>query len=158
MGARNVAYLIFLIPAVLSVIFASVVMADILQEPDRKLNMFQFSDIGHSIPTGDTIKIIGIQKDYSTSTPVKFQISITDSKFDCGDLYITIFENSISANNVFSQNGYFTQCYYQKNLLLPIDDEFAELIDSPGTYEILVEINDAKQSQTAIAKAKIMVK
>ena len=42
--------------------------------------------------------------------------------------------------------------------MLPVDDEFSEVIDTPGSYEILVEINDKSQKDTISAKEKFSVK
>ncbi len=158
MAARSVAYLVFLIPVIASISFASVVMADILKEPDRELHMWQFQSSGREIVSTSDITLIGIQKEYSTTNPVSFEIRVDNSKFDCGDLYITIYENSVSSNKVFSQNGFFEQCFAKTNSLLPVDDEFSEVIDSKGNYEILVEMNDKNQGQKISSKAKFTVK
>lgn len=157
-AARRVAYLIFLIPAILSISLASVVMADILKEPDRELNMWQFQNKDKEIVLTSEITLVGIQKEYSTTTPVSFEIRVNNSEFDCGDLYITIYEKSISSNKVFSQNGFFEQCFVNSKSLLPVDDDFSEVIDSKGNYEILVELSDQNQRQKISSKAKFTVK
>ncbi len=149
---------VFVIPVVFSFVFGSAVLADVLNEPDRELNMWQISSLGSSFSTNKSIKIIGLQSQYSVSTSVEIQVKVDDAAFDCGDLYITIYDVSSSAKQVFTQSGYFDQCYETKNLMLPVDDEFSEVIDTPGSYEILVEINDKSQKDTISAKEKFSVK
>ena len=156
--AGKVAIAVFVIPIAFSFIFGSAVLADVLQEPDRELDMWQIKSSGPSIVTSKSIKIIGLENQYSTSTPVEIQVQVTDAKFDCGDVYITIYDISSSAKQVFTQSGFFDQCYESKNLMLPVDDEFSEVIDIAGSYEILVEMNDKSQKDTLSVKAKFSVK
>ena len=129
---------VYLFPVVISVIIGSAVMGAILQEPGRELNMMpgKFSlETSHGT-SHETIKIIGLSSQYSTADPVNIQIKVNDSSFDCGDLYVTIYS---SGNNVVTQGGFFEQCFGEKNLL-PIDDKFSEVIDTPGSYEIVAEM------------------
>jgi len=149
---------VFVIPIVFSFVFGSAVLADVLKEPDRELNLWQISSSGPSFNLNKSIKIIGLQSQYSISTPVAIQVKVDDAVFDCGDMYITIYDVSSSAKQVITQSGYFDQCYETKNLMLPVDDEFSEVIDTPGRYEILVEINDKSQKVTISAKEKFSVK
>ena len=80
------------------------------------------------------MQIIGLSHQYSTTEPVEIQVKIGDSSFDCGDLYVTIY--SSGKNDVINQGGYFKQCYVSGNSLLPINDKFSQIIDTPGSYEI----------------------
>jgi len=155
--AGKVAIAVFIVPIVFSFVFGSAVLADVLQEPDRELNMWQISSSGPSFSTSKSIKIIGLDTQYSDSTPVEIQVQVDDATFDCGDMYITIYDVSSSAKQVFTQSGYFDQCYETKNLMLPVDDEFSQVIDTPGNYEILVEMNDKSQKDTISVKAKFSV-
>jgi len=156
--AGKVAIAVFIIPIIFSFVFGSAVLADVLQEPDRELNMWQISSSGSSFSTSKSIKIIGLDTQYSISTPVEIQVQVDNATFDCGDMYITIYDVSSSAKQVFTQSGYFDQCYETKNLMLPVDDEFSQVIDTPGNYEILVEMNDKSQKDTISVKAKFSVK
>jgi len=155
--AGKVAIAVFIIPIVFSFVFGSAVLADVLQEPDRELNMWQISSSGPSSSTSKSIKIIGLDTQYSDSTPVEIQVQVDDATFDCGDMYITIYDVSSSSKQVFTQSGYFDQCYETKNLMLPVDDEFSQVVDTPGNYEILVEMNDKSQKATISVKAKFSV-
>ena len=128
-------FVVFILPVIFSIAFGSAVMGDILQEPDRELNMIpsmSFSGGSHS----SEIKIIGLSKSYSTSEPVGISIQVSDSHFDCGDLYVTIY----SEKDVVTQGGFFEQCFDERNELLPIGEKFSKIVDTAGTYKIVAEI------------------
>ena len=129
-------FLVFGLPVILSIIFGSAVMSNILQEPNRELNMWPMSSSEGSSHNA-LIEIVGLSNQYSTSEPVDIKINVNDNSFECGDLYITIFS---SGKNVVTQSGYFEQCFEQGNYLLPIGDTFSEIIDAPGSYEIVAEM------------------
>ena len=155
--AGKIAIAVFVIPIVFSFVFGGVVLADVLQEPDRELNMWQIKSSGSSIVSSKSIKIVGLESQYTTSTPVEIQVQVTDAKFDCGDMYITIYDIRSSAKQVFTQSGFFDQCYVSKSLMLPVDDIFSEVIDTTGSYEILVEMHDKSQKDSISVKAKFSV-
>jgi hypothetical protein len=128
-------FIVFVLPVIFSIIFASSVMADVLQEPDRELNMWPMSgDSSHDASIG----IVGLSSQYLISEPVEIKIKISDISFDCGDLYVTIY--SSGKNDVVTQGGFFDQCFGKTSTLLPIGDSFSQLIDTPGSYEIVVEM------------------
>ena len=134
-------FLVFVLPVIFSVLFSAAVMADILDKPDRELNMWQISysegSSSHSSSHSEPIEIIGLSNQYSTSSPVEIQVKISDSSFDCGDLYVTIYS---SGDEVVTQGGFFEQCFESGNKLLPIDDEFSKVVDSSGSYEITAQM------------------
>lgn len=138
-------YVVFLLPVVFSAIFGTVVMADILQKPDRELNMWNF---GHK-----SIELVGLEHQYSTSQPINFNVVVYDPAFDCGDLYITILNDDL----VMVQQGFFNQCFNQSNTL-PINEEFSEVINVPGTYDVVVEINDINQEDSMVTSERLIVK
>ena len=129
-------FLVFGLPVILSIIFGSAVMSNILQEPNRELNMWPMSSSEGSSYNA-AIEIVGLSNQYSTSEPVDIKINVHDNSFDCGDLYITIYS---SGKNAVTQGGYFEQCFEQGNYLLPLGDTFSEIIDTPGSYEIVAEM------------------
>ncbi len=133
---------VFVLPAIFSLIFGSAVMAEILQKPDRELNMWPISSSEEFSNNYDPIEIIGLSKQYSTSEPIEIQVKINDSSFDCGDLYVTIY--SSEKNDVITQSGFFEQCFEQGSTILPVGDEFSKVIDSSGTYEIVAEMVSKK--------------
>ena len=147
----RLAYVVFILPIVLSIAFGSVVMADVLQSSDRELNMWRVG------PTNNdkSIQIIGLEKQYPASTPIEIQVNVGDPFFDCGDLYVTIYSGK---NTVITQSGFFKQCFDENNVLLPIDDEFSEIIDTPGQYELVVKMNDQNQKSSITTSGKFTIK
>ncbi len=127
---------VFVMPVILSLIFGSAVLAEVLQKPDRELNLWPMTfTTGSSNNT--EIKIIGLSSQYSTSEPIEITVRINDSSFDCGDLYVTIYSQT---NDVITQGGFFEQCFGTASKTLPIDDTFSRTIDTPGSYKIVVEM------------------
>ena len=140
--ATKKVFVVFVLPVIFSLVFGSAVMVDILQKPDRELNMWPMSSSegfsSHIAP----IEIIGLSKQYSTSEPIEIQVKISDSSFDCGDLYVTIY--SSGKNDVITQSGFLEQCFEQGSTILPVGDEFSKVIDIPGSFEIVVEMVSKK--------------
>ncbi len=131
-------FVVFILPVIFSIIFGSAVLSDILQKPDRELNMWPMSYSEESSSHNAQIEIIGLSKQYSTSEPVKIQVKVGDSSFSCGDLYITIYSSGKS--DVITQGGFFEQCFEPGSKILPIGDTFSEVISAPGSYEIVAEM------------------
>jgi len=152
--ATRLAYVVFILPIVFSLVFGSVVMADILQSPDRELNMWPIG-LPDTLTHDKSIKIIGLEKQYSSSTPIEIQVTIDDPFFDCGDLYVTIYSGR---NDVITQSGFFQQCFNENNALLPIDDTFSEILDIPGQYELVVKMNDQDQTSSITTSGKFTIK
>ena len=152
--ATRLAYAVFILPIVFSLVFGSVVMADILQSPDRELNMWPIG-LPDTLTHDKSIKIIGLEKQYSSSTPIEIQVTIDDPFFDCGDLYVTIYSGR---NDVITQSGFFQQCFIENNALLPIDDTFSEILDIPGQYELVVKMNDQDQTSSITTSGKFTIK
>jgi hypothetical protein len=155
--AAKMAYLVFLFPVIVSLALGSFVMAEVLNEPERELNMWPFKFSETNKIQSDSIKIISLQKEYSPSSPIEIQVSVTDSTFDCGDLYITIYDLGSSPKQVITQSGYFGQCFQKDNLMLPVDDKFSEKISDSGQYEIVAEINDKHYKKTITTSEKFTV-
>lgn len=154
--ATGTTYLVFLLPIVFSFVFGGAVLAQVLQEPDRELNMMQFGSSGPGIISSKSIQILGLESQYSTSSPITVQIAVSDDTFDCGDLYITIYHST--TKEVVTQSGFFDQCFAKGNSVLPMGDEFSEVVDEPGTYEIKVDISDKSQKDSLSIKGKFSVK
>ena len=151
--ATRLVYVVFILPIVLSIAFGSVVMADILQSSDRELNMWRVGS--NTVIHDKSIQIIGLETQYLASTPIEIQVNIDDPFFDCGDLYVMIYSGK---NTVITQSGFFKQCFDKNNVLLPIDDEFSEIIDTPGQYELVVKMNDQNQKSSITASGKFTIK
>ncbi len=133
---------VFVLPVIFSLIFGSAVMDDILQKPDRELNMWPISSSEGFSNNYNPIEIIGLSKQYSTSESIEIQVKIDDSSFDCGDLYVTIY--STGKKDVITQSGFFEQCFEEESTVLPVGDEFSKVIDTAGSYEIVAEMVSKK--------------
>jgi len=129
-------FVVFILPIIFSVIVGSIVMADTLQKPDRELNMWPMS---HSETShGSSMQIIGLSSQYSLSESIEIKVKISDSSFNCGDLYITIYNSEKS--NVITQGAFFEQCFNSESNLLPINDKFSKVINTPGSYDLVVDM------------------
>lgn len=155
--ATKVAFFVFLFPIILSLTLGSYVMAEVLNKPARELNMWPFKSSEKNTVPSDSIKINSLQQRYSTTIPVNIKVSVSDPAFDCGDLYITIYDLNTNPKQVVTQSGYFGQCFQKENSMLPIDDEFSEKIDKSGSYEIVAEISDTHYKKTITTSEKFTV-
>lgn len=151
--ATKIVFVVFVLPVIFSLIFGSVVMADILQKPGRELNFMPGSYSSHESPghsnDKSSITIVGLSSQYSTTDPVEIQVNVSDNSLNCADLYITIY--STLDNEVITQNGFFSQCFNNENEFLPLDDEFSKVIDEPGSYTITIDMisTDLKNISTS---------
>jgi hypothetical protein len=152
---KGVTYVVYVLPVVFSLIFGSVVMADILQEPGRELNLLRVGSIGGNLHD-DPLKIIGLETQYSISEPIQIQVFVEEQSFSCGDLYVTIY--IVGKENAVTQSGYFKQCFDDSNQFLPIEDQFSEIIDIPGRYELVVDMLDNDQENSITTSGEFIVK
>ena len=157
MTVQKIALLVFVFPVVISIVFGGSVLSNVLGQPDRHLNMWPF--VSHQpLQTGDkSIQIQNLANSYSTFTPVSITVQVNDTAFDCGDLYVTIYDTDTSPNQVAAQNGYFSQCFAENNLTLPIHDSFSQIIGKPGNYEIVTEMKDKNNQNTIKSTANFKV-
>ncbi len=133
-------------------------MAETLSSSDRELNFLQFGDgKSHSSTLTDGISLIGLNSEIAQNSNLEFSINFSDSDFNCGDLYITIYDVT-SGKEVLTQSGYLKQCFIQNNDILPVDDTFSELIAKSGTYEIHIEIFNEKYSDSVSMTETLRVK
>lgn len=158
MAVQNTALLVFLFPVVIGMAFGAFVLSGVLTQPGRELNMWPFEST--VVPTqaeNEDLKIQGLLKQYSVSAPIEIKAVVNNSDFDCGDLYVTIYDIKTSPKQVVTQNGFFSQCFSTNNLALPIDDTFSEKIDKVGEYEMVIEMNDKNYKKAISATAKFRV-
>lgn len=156
MASKRV-FIVFVLPVIFSLIFGSAVMADILQKPDRELDMWPMSHEGKvtshekkPVSPASSIQITGLSKQYSTSEPVEIEIKVTDPSFDCGDLYVTIYP--AGKDDAVLQGGFFKQCFDGESGTLPIDDEFSKVIDLPGSYKIEAQMVSKQLTTTSTSE------
>ena len=152
---KGVTYVVYVLPVVFSIIFGSIVMADILQEPGRELDLLRFDSIGDN-SHDEPLKIIGLKNQYSVSEQIQIQVIVDDQSFSCGDLYLTIYTSG--KENAVTQSGYFEQCFDNENPFLPLRERFSEIIDTPGRYEIVVDMLDKNQKNSITTSEEFIVK
>ena len=141
------AFVIYVLPIVLSVSLGTAVMAETLSSPDRELNFLQFGGEGHTSSLKSEINLVGFNDEIEQNSNLEFRIKFLNSDFNCGDLYITIYDVTTSEKQVLTQSGYLKQCFIQNENILPVDDTYSELITKTGTYEIYIEIFNEKYSE-----------
>ena len=152
------AFVIYILPIVLSVSLGTAVMAETLGSSDRELNFLQFGGEEYSPSDENEISLIGYTTEITQNSNLEFSIKFGNSDFNCGDLYITIYDASTSEKKVLTQSGYLKQCFIQNNNILPVGENYSELISKPGTYEIYVEIYDQKYSKNISMTETLRVK
>ena len=133
-------------------------MAETLNDSNRELNFLQFGGEGHTSISKSGIILNGFSSEIMQNSNLEFTISFSNSDYNCGDLYITISDITLSEEQVLTQSGYLKQCFIQNNNLLPVDDTFSELISKPGTYEIYIEIFDQTYSKSTDMTKTLLVK
>lgn len=124
-----------------------------MEKPERELNMWQF---GSSFASSN-VEFMELKKVYSTSQPVEIEVKINDSMFDCGDLYITIYDVDSSPKQAVTQGGFFHQCFEANDSILPVNDEFSEVVKVPGNYEIVIQMIDKNGKNNISSSAKFIV-
>ena len=142
---------VFVLPIIFSIIFGSAVMADILQKPDRELNMWPMSfsedSSSHGSSSQDSpLTIIGLSSQYLVTEPIEVQVKVNDSSFNCGDLYITIYNSE--NDEVVTQGAFFNQCLKNGDMF-PINDKFSKIITIPGSYLLTADIVSSDLSNTS---------
>ena len=158
LAVKKIAYLIFVFPVIVSLIFGGFVLSDVLGQPDRKLNMWQFKSEIQTGQQGDKeIRLLNLGNSYPMSKPLSFSIMVNNTAFDCGDLYMTIYDQNTSPKQVIVQNAYFSQCFAQGNSTLPIQDTFSPVIDKAGLYQIVAEMKDKTNQNSISVKADFKV-
>ena len=159
LAVKKIAYLVFVFPVIVSLIFGGYVLTDVLGQPGRQLNMWQFKFTPHTgQQEGDKqIRLLNLVSNYTVSTPLSFSVMVNDTSFDCGDLYLTIYDPSTSPKQVIVQHAYFEQCFAQTNAIMPIQDTFSPVIDKPGIYQIVAEMKDKTNQNSISVMANIRV-
>ncbi|MDE1765718.1 MAG: hypothetical protein KGI27_05490 [Thaumarchaeota archaeon] len=150
MGARKIAYVVFVLPVVISIILGGYVLSNVLAQPDRHLNMWQFNFTSAPGQIGSPdIRIMNLNSSYSVGAQLNFIVRVNNTSFDCGDLYMTIYNVGMSPKQVVAQNAYFSQCFAAGNFTLPVHEAFSPLINATGDYQIVADMKD-KSYQNSI--------
>jgi|SRR5579872_1080515 len=150
MGARKIAYVVFVLPVVISIILGGYVLSNVLAQPDRHLNMWQFNYTSQPTQVGSSdIRIVNLNSSYPVGVPLNFIVKVNNTAFDCGDLYMTVYNTETSPKQAVAQNAYFSQCFAASGSTLPIGEAFSPVINSTGNYQLMAEMQD-KSYQNSI--------
>jgi hypothetical protein len=129
MAARGIAILI--IPIIFSFVFGGAVFAGSMSANKNP----------EQIQTG-TIKILEMQSQYAMGQKLTAKVSATGSEYDCGNLYITVYDISQGQKKAVKQAAFFDQCFGSSGLL-PTSDKFSEQFDA-GQYILEAQLFDKK--------------
>jgi hypothetical protein len=160
LAVKKIAYLVFVFPVIVSLIFGGFVLSDVLGQPDRQLNMWQFKIKPEAGQQGDKdIRLLNLGNySFPVSSPITFNVMVNNTAFDCGDLYMTIYDPNTNPKQVIVQQAYFTQCFARENSTLPIQDTFSPVIDKSGVYQIVAEMKDKTNQNSISVQANFRVK
>jgi len=134
MALRGVAVGVFVIPILFSLVYGGTVLTLALDDGER---------LHIAIPapkSTDAMRFVDIKSEYAISERVTATVSVDNPAFDCGDLYVTIFDVSGSQKRAVTQGAFFEQCYGQSGVL-PLDESFSEQLEM-GTYQIEAQLFD----------------
>ena len=150
MTLRGTAIAAFVIPIVFSFIYGGSVLS--LASNDQSRNSWVLSE-----SRSDSIALIDLKDDYTAPDSLSAQVSVSDPAYDCGDLYLTIYDISPSGKKPISQNTFFDQCYGASGKI-PLNEEFSEKIDKPGKYLLVAQLFDKDGVKFLTAERQFTVK
>ena len=133
-------------------------MAETLNNSDRELNFLQFGGESYSFSSNNEISLVNFKNELTQNSTLEFSINFSNTDFNCGDLYITIYDTTTSEKQILTQSGYLKQCFIQNNNILPVGENYSELLSESGTYEIHIEIFDEKYSKNISMTEIVRVK
>lgn len=131
--ARGVAYVVFVLPAIFTVVFGSAVLASALDSLDRELNMWPTT----SHDSTPSVEILGLQEEYAQGDVIELQMYMGDTSFDCGDVNVIVYD---SAGDVVVEALFPSQCILADSQLLVLDSLFTDYLE-PGSYTITTTID-----------------
>ena len=143
MVARGIAILV--IPIIFSFVYGGAVLGSALQGQRGVID---------TVSQG-SIEIMNLQSQYASSDRVGAEISVTDSAFNCGDLYITVYDVSGGQKKAAKQGAFFDQCYGQTGML-PLDEKFSEKF-APRQYLLEAQLFDKNGDKFLSATQKFSV-
>lgn len=134
--AKGVAYVVFVLPVVFTIVFSTAVLAGALDTMDRELNMWPSGAHKASPVSGDMI-ITGLHSEYAESEAIIFHVSVPEAGYDCGTLDMQM-RNSVG--ELIEEQSYDSQCYTNEILSLPLDG-FSTVAGPPGSYTLTVTMS-----------------
>lgn len=159
MAAKKIAYIVFVFPVIASLLFGAVVLSEVLGQPDRKLNMWQFNVEKNNGQQGDKgIRFVELSDSYPISTSVNFRVAVNDTSYECGDLYLTVYDYNTTPRQIVTQQSFFSQCFAQNHSTLPIGDSFTSNFNKPGLYHIVAQIKDKSNQNSMTVEGNFKIK
>lgn len=143
MASKGIA--LFVIPIIFSFVYGGLVLGSAMQGP-RADSMTTHSS---------TLEILELQGSYASGERVSVQISVNDASYDCGDLYITVYDVAGGAKKAVKQGAFFDQCYGTSGTL-PISEKFSESFDA-GQYSLEAQLFDKTGDKFLSATQKFSV-
>lgn len=143
MASKGIA--LFVIPIIFSFVYGGLVLGSAMQGP-RMDSMTTLSS---------TLEILELQGSYASGERVSVQIFVSDASYDCGDLYITVYDVAGGAKKAVKQGAFFDQCYGASGTL-PISEKFSENFDA-GQYSLEAQLFDKTGDKFLSATQKFSV-
>ncbi len=148
MALRGTAVAAFVIPIVLSFIFGGTVLS---------LALSNTPNSGMVSQSSDSMSITGIKDDYTAPDNIVAHVSVSDPTYDCGDLYMTVFDVSTSPKKSVGQHAFFDQCYGTSGTI-PLNEEFSQKIEKPGQYSLVAQLFDKDGNKFLTTEKHLTVK
>ena len=148
MALRGTAVAAFVIPIVFSFVFGGIVLS---------LAMINAPSVGTVSQSSGSISITGMKDDYTAPENVIAQVSVSDPAYDCGDLYLTVFDVSSSPKKSVGQHAFFDQCYGTSGTI-PLNEEFSQKIEKPGQYSLVAQLFDKDGNKFLTVEKHLTVK
>lgn len=143
MASKGIA--LFVIPIIFSFVYGGLVLGSAMQGPRADSVTTQSS----------ALEILELQGSYANGERVSVQISVNDASYDCGDLYITVYDVAGGAKKAVKQGAFFDQCYGTSGTL-PISEKFSENFDA-GQYSLEAQLFDKTGDKFLSATQKFSV-
>ncbi|RNJ76947.1 MAG: hypothetical protein EB828_01965 [Nitrosopumilus sp. D6] len=128
------AFIIFILPAIASLVFGGAVMYGLAYNQDG-ISIQPAPEPARAAQTESQLVIEGLLEEYDASEKVEIQVLVDDPGFKCGDLYISIVDPDEKRN----QKSYRSVCADDDGQL-EIDPEFSEQVGTSGTYNLEVDL------------------
>lgn len=118
-------------------------------EPSTNVDLVSSCGTGTTHDTSTNACVIGSTQIPNTALAMQLTLSdniinatlsVNDPVFDCGDLYITMYDVSDGQKTTYQQRAFFDQCYGYSGIL-PIREQFSEEFDE-GQYVIEAQVFD----------------
>ncbi len=142
MASKGIA--IFIIPIIFSFVYGGAVLGTALQSPRDTVES-----------QGGSIEILNLQAQYTTADKAGAQVIVDDPAYDCGDLYITVYDVSGGQKKAVKQGAFFDQCFGESGTL-PINDKFSESFDA-GQYLLEAQLFDKNGNKFLSTSQKFSV-